>query len=125
MNRGPAIQSFTFIHRDSFFPGNIDKHRDKTMIARNLKWLEGRGLIVPTGAEDGREHRFMLTAEGRKRLAGAKPRWKKAQDHLRSGMTGQQWDTMFDAFRAVARAARTAHRSLDIKDPTRRSSTIP
>jgi hypothetical protein len=83
------------------------------------------GLIVPTGAEDGREHRFMLTAEGRKRLAGAKPRWKKAQDHLRSGMTGQQWDTMFDAFRAVARAARTAHRSLDIKDPTRRSSTIP
>ena len=98
---------------------------DKTTISRNLKWLERRGLIVPTGAEDGREHRFMLTAEGRKRLAGAKPRWKKAQDHLRSGMTGQQWDTMFDAFRAVARAARTAHRSLDIKDPTRRSSTIP
>jgi hypothetical protein len=40
-------------------------------------------------------------------------------------MTNQQWDTMFDAFRAVSRAARAAHLSLDIKDPTRRSSTIP
>jgi DNA-binding MarR family transcriptional regulator len=98
---------------------------DKTTISRNLKWLERRGLIVVTSADDGRERRFVLTAEGRKRLAGARPRWKKAQDHLRSGMTNQQWDTMFDAFRAVSRAARTAHRSLDIKDPTRRSSTIP
>ena len=97
---------------------------DKTTISRNLKWLERRGLIVASGAEDARERRFTLTAEGRKRLATARPRWKKAQDHLRSGMTNQQWDTMFDAFRAVARAARTAHRSLDIKDPTHRSSTI-
>jgi DNA-binding MarR family transcriptional regulator len=82
-------------------------------------------LIVVTSADDGRERRFVLTAEGRKRLAGARPRWKKAQDHLRSGMTNQQWDTMFDAFRAVSRAARAAHLSLDIKDPTRRSSIIP
>jgi DNA-binding MarR family transcriptional regulator len=98
---------------------------DKTTISRNLKWLQQRGFIVAAGAEDGRERRFVLTADGRKRLAVAKPKWKKAQDHLRSGLTHQQWDAMFDAFRAVARAARTAHRSLDIKDPTLRSSTIP
>jgi len=97
---------------------------DKTTISRNLKWLQQRGFIAAAGAEDGRERRFVLTAEGRKRLAAAKPKWKKAQDHLRSGMTSEQWDTMFDAFRAVARAARTAHRSLDIKDPTHRSWTI-
>jgi len=97
---------------------------DKTTVSRNLKWLQQRGFIAAAGAEDGRERRFVLTAEGRKRLAAAKPKWKKAQDHLRSGMTSQQWDTMFDAFRAVARAARTAHRSLDIKDPTHRSWTI-
>jgi hypothetical protein len=30
---------------------------DKTTISRNLKWLERRGLILATGAEDGREHR--------------------------------------------------------------------
>jgi DNA-binding MarR family transcriptional regulator len=92
---------------------------DKTTISRNLKWLERRGLIAAAGAEDGRQRRFVLTPEGRKRLAAAKPRWKKAQDHLRSGMTGQQWDTMFDAFRAVARAARSAHRSLNRKEPVR------
>jgi DNA-binding MarR family transcriptional regulator len=97
---------------------------DKTTVSRNLKWLQQRGFIAAAGAEDGRERRFVLTAEGRKRLAAAKPKWKKAQDHLRSGMTSEQWDTMFDAFRAVARAARTAHRSLDIKDPTHRSWTI-
>ncbi len=97
---------------------------DKTTISRNLKWLQQRGFIAAAGAEDGRERRFVLTAEGRKRLAAAKPKWKKAQDHLRSGMTSEQWDTMFDAFRAVARAARTAHRSLDIKDPAHRNWTI-
>jgi len=97
---------------------------DKTTVSRNLKWLQQRGFIAAAGAEDGRERRFVLTAEGRKRLAAAKPKWKKAQDHLRSGMTSEQWDTMFDAFRAVARAARTAHRSLDIKGPTHRSWTI-
>jgi len=97
---------------------------DKTTVSRNLKWIQQRGFIAAAGAEDGRERRFVLTAEGRKRLAAAKPKWKKAQDHLRSGMTSEQWDTMFDAFRAVARAARTAHRSLDIKDPTHRSWTI-
>ena len=97
---------------------------DKTTVSRNLKWLQQRGFIAAAGAEDGRERRFVLTADGRKRLAAAKPKWKKAQDHLRSGMTSEQWDTMFDAFRAVARAARTAHRSLDIKDPTHRSWTI-
>jgi DNA-binding MarR family transcriptional regulator len=90
---------------------------DKTTISRNLKWLERRGLITGVGAEDGRERRFILTAEGRKRLAGAKPKWKKAQDHLRSGMTDEQWDAMLDAFRTVSRAARSAHRSLGSKDP--------
>jgi len=97
---------------------------DKTTISRNLKWLQQRGFIAAAGADDGRERRFVLTAEGRRRLAAAKPKWKKAQDHLRSGMTSEQWDTMFDAFRTVARAARIAHRSLDIKDPTHRSWTI-
>ena len=88
---------------------------DKTTISRNLKVLERKGLIVSSSADDKRERRFTLTTEGDKRLASAKPAWKKAQEHLRSGMTEKQWDAMFDAFRAVAGAAQTAQRSLDAK----------
>jgi hypothetical protein len=33
------------------------------------------------------------------------PEWKKAQDHLRAGMTAKQWNAMFETFRIAARAA--------------------
>jgi DNA-binding MarR family transcriptional regulator len=79
---------------------------DKTTMSRNLKWLERKGWVesVP-GPEDKRERRFTLTADGQRKLAAARPEWKKAQQSLRGGMTARQWDTMFDAFRTVARAA--------------------
>ncbi len=85
---------------------------DKTTISRNLKVLERHGWIASSSADDKRQRRFTLTLEGQKRLAAAKPEWKKAQEHLRSGMTAKQWDAMFDAFRAVARSAQIAQDSL-------------
>jgi DNA-binding MarR family transcriptional regulator len=53
----------------------------------------------------------VLTAEGRKRLAAAKPVWKKAQAQLRSGMTAAQWDAMFRAFRAVTGTVQSIQRA--------------
>ena len=81
---------------------------DKTTMSRNLKLFEREGWITASSADDKRERRFTITGAGHARLAAARPEWKKAQDHLRAGMTAKQWDTMFDVFRTVARAAHGA-----------------
>jgi len=77
---------------------------DKTTVSRNLKLLERNGWIEPVAAGDKRLRRFALTSAGRKRLAAAKPEWKKAQDQLRTGMTAEQWEGMFQTFRNITRA---------------------
>ena len=78
---------------------------DKTTISRNLRLLERNGWIESSRASDRRERRSALTAAGRKRLAGARSEWKKAQDQLRARMGVKQWERMFETFRTVARAA--------------------
>jgi DNA-binding MarR family transcriptional regulator len=83
---------------------------DKTTVSRNLRVLERNGWIASSVARDRRERQLVLTPAGRKRLAAAKPAWKKAQDQLRSGMTARQWDAMFRAFRAVTGTAQNIQR---------------
>ena len=78
---------------------------DKTTVSRNLKVLEKRGWIESAAGTDRRTRRFVLTAAGRKGLKAAMPRWKKAQEDLRSGMSGAEWTAMFRAFRSAAQAA--------------------
>src|SRR6185295_5963120 len=63
---------------------------DKTTLSRNLKLLKNKGWIETTAAEDGRERRYVLTVAGEKRLAAAKPAWRRAQEHLRSAMTAKE-----------------------------------
>jgi DNA-binding MarR family transcriptional regulator len=81
---------------------------DKTTVSRNLKWLERQGWVAASPGRDKRERQFTLTVDGRKRLAAALPEWKKAQAQLRSGMTAEQWDAMFQIFKTVTQAARLA-----------------
>jgi DNA-binding MarR family transcriptional regulator len=83
---------------------------DKTTVSRNLKLLERNGWIESSVASDRRERQLVLTAAGRKRLAAAKPVWKKAQNQLRSGMAAAQWDAMFRAFRTVTGTAQSIQR---------------
>jgi DNA-binding MarR family transcriptional regulator len=78
---------------------------DKTTVSRNLGLLESRGWIQCAVGADRRQRLFALTAEGRRRLAAARPLWKKAQTDLRSRMTATQWDTMFRVFRTVTETA--------------------
>jgi DNA-binding MarR family transcriptional regulator len=78
---------------------------DKTTVSRNLKLLERSGWIESSIGIDRRKRHFVLTAAGREQLAIAKPKWKDAQNQLRSGMTGEQWDAMFRTFRAVTQTA--------------------
>ncbi len=85
---------------------------DKTTLSRNVKLLKDRGWIESTDAEDGRERRYVLTATGQKRLAAAKPLWRRAQEHLRSSMTAKEWNAMWKAFRTLTVAAHTARRGM-------------
>ena len=86
---------------------------DKTTISRNLKLLERNGWIEALASRDMRERQFALTAAGRKRLAAAKPEWKKAQAELRSWMTAKEWDGMWRAFKTVTGAAQAVKRHGD------------
>jgi len=84
---------------------------DKTTVSRNLKLLERNGWIEPAASADKRKRQFALTPAGREKLSQAKPAWKKAQDQLRSGMSTDQWEAMFQVFRTVAQAAQKARKS--------------
>lgn len=86
---------------------------DKTTLSRNLKLLRSKGWIEAAAAEDGRERRYVLSASGEKRLAAAKPAWRRAQDELRASMTAKEWDAMWKAFHVVTEAAHTARRSIE------------
>lgn len=84
---------------------------DKTTVSRNLRLLERKGWIAASTGRDRRERRFALTAAGRRRLAAARPLWRKAQEHLRASMTTRDWDAMFRTFGTVTDAAdRAKHR---------------
>jgi DNA-binding MarR family transcriptional regulator len=84
---------------------------DKTTVSRNLKLLERDGLIQSMTPDDKRKRLFRLTPVGRKQLAVAKPKWQKAQEHLRSGMTARQWNDIFRVFRTVAAVAKSPLRN--------------
>ncbi|MEQ8966629.1 MAG: MarR family winged helix-turn-helix transcriptional regulator [Azospirillaceae bacterium] len=55
---------------------------DRTTLTRNLRPLEREGLVALGEGEDRRERVAMLTPDGRRRLAAARPHWRAAQDEL-------------------------------------------
>jgi len=83
---------------------------DKTTVSRNLKWLERQGLVQVAIGRNRRERELTLTAEGRRRLAAAHPKLRKAQALLRSEMSDADWNAMFRAFGKITEAA---HRAKD------------
>jgi DNA-binding MarR family transcriptional regulator len=85
---------------------------DKTTLSRNLKLLKNKGWIEMTAAADGRERRYVLTAAGEKRLAAARPAWRRAQEHLRASMTAKEWDAIWRLLHAMPAAAQTARRGM-------------
>ena len=52
---------------------------DRTTFTRNLGVLERDGLVAIERGEDARQRLISLTAEGRRRLKAAIPRWEQAQ----------------------------------------------
>jgi DNA-binding MarR family transcriptional regulator len=79
---------------------------DKTTLSRNLKLLQKKGWVESAAVEGRRERGLYLTAAGRKLVRAATPGWNRAQEQLRSAMSSAEWKTMWEAMRALTRAAR-------------------
>jgi DNA-binding MarR family transcriptional regulator len=59
---------------------------DRTTLTRNLRLLEGEGLITVTPGEDARVREVSLTLEAREKLTVAHRHWKRAQAHIAEQM---------------------------------------
>ncbi|MNF57796.1 MULTISPECIES: MarR family winged helix-turn-helix transcriptional regulator [unclassified Pseudomonas] len=55
---------------------------DRSTLGRNLRVLEGEGLVRMVEGEDQRNRIVQLTDAGRERLAAALPAWEAAQQRL-------------------------------------------
>jgi len=78
---------------------------DKTTLSRNLKLLYENGWVRAEPAEDHREARLSLTAEGRTVVHRATPQRLRAQNQLQSAMTPAEWKAMWTGMKALTRAA--------------------
>ncbi|AZC32734.1 MarR family transcriptional regulator [Pseudomonas chlororaphis] len=55
---------------------------DRSTLGRNLRVLEGEGLVRLSEGEDQRNRIVQLTKEGQQRLLAALPAWEAAQQRL-------------------------------------------
>jgi DNA-binding MarR family transcriptional regulator len=78
---------------------------DKATLSRNLRLMQNNGWLCQAPSEDKREKGFRLTPAGKDLLEAAKPHWKRAQDKMKSRMTAEQWDDMWQALRLLTIAA--------------------
>jgi len=74
---------------------------DKTTIARNLKVLEGKGLVYFEAGEDRREREVSLTKKGQEILLKAYPLWKSIQDRVKNVMGKNRIDQLLNDLSAV------------------------
>ena len=55
---------------------------DRSTLGRNLRVLEGEGLVALAEGQDLRNRIVLLTEQGRARLQAAEPAWEQAQSGL-------------------------------------------
>jgi DNA-binding MarR family transcriptional regulator len=77
---------------------------DKTTLSRNLKLMEKNGWIARAKSDDLRERGFHLTAEGKKLLRAARPRWKRAQEKFQAAMGDGRWNAMWSVLGGIGEA---------------------
>jgi DNA-binding MarR family transcriptional regulator len=56
---------------------------ERTTLTRSLDILEKKGLIASEAAEDARRRQVRITPAGRRRVDGALPAWRTAQEGVR------------------------------------------
>ncbi len=65
---------------------------DPSTLARNLRPLEGQGLVDKVSREGRRSVNLSLTVEGRSRLNQGFPLWRDAQSRFVGHLGGETWD---------------------------------
>ena len=78
---------------------------DRTTLARNLKPLETRGLVVTAPGQDRRTRVASLTKQGAEVLMDAFPLWVEAQAHVLGELDEEEWQYLHQALSKVAAAA--------------------
>jgi len=67
---------------------------DRTTLTRDLKVLEGKGLVEISPGTDRRTRVVEITDSGRRTLAEALPLWDHAQSVVVEGLSQQRWNAM-------------------------------
>ena len=75
---------------------------DRTTFTRNLVLLQRNGLVVVERGEDARQRLISLTAEGRRTLKGAIPRWERAQHAAVSALGNANFNNLSAALNLPA-----------------------
>jgi DNA-binding MarR family transcriptional regulator len=88
---------------------------DSTTLTRTLDRMRNKGWIVVKQGRDRREHRFSLTAAGRRQLAKAKRHWDAAESRLRNELGETGWRDMNETVSLVTKGGIAAQRFLQPK----------
>jgi DNA-binding MarR family transcriptional regulator len=74
---------------------------DRTTLARNLKLVEGKGLVKIMPGEDRRERIVILNDKGYSALAKALPLWQEAQSQIIEGFGQSRLDNLLQDLSAL------------------------
>jgi DNA-binding MarR family transcriptional regulator len=69
---------------------------DRTTLTRNLKVLDGQGLVAISAGEDRRERVVRLTEDGQAAIERATPVWHEAQNALTARFGEDRWRRMIE-----------------------------
>jgi DNA-binding MarR family transcriptional regulator len=75
---------------------------DRSTLGRNLRVLEGEGLVRLSEGEDQRNRIAQLTEEGRQRLLAALPAWEAAQQRLIDRLGAEKRETLLALLNELA-----------------------
>lgn len=81
---------------------------DKTTVSRNAKVLVLNGWVRMERGEDGREKIVVMTPEGLRKLASARPYWERAQERIRAALPAGEFESMRGRLPEMAIAALAA-----------------
>ena len=67
---------------------------ERTTLTRNIKPLLEAGWLRETRGEDARQRLISITANGRKRIASARPHWLRAQQRIEASYGAARTDRL-------------------------------
>lgn len=73
---------------------------DSTTLTRSLQALTAEGWVKAVRGDDRRERYLQLTSSGHRKLQGATPAWRRAQNRLRTAI-GRSWEQLDSDLRRI------------------------